>query len=130
MPTPPFPKPLVQSGALTCTEGHRVAICCIKCKPERVVVAVHLHWLHKLKLWIPKCTLLRPGVQALNAELGRGKYKVIELENRSDCSAIQDHLRDLTGARSVPRVFIGGIPPTFMSKLVPRCFSDCIGVPS
>ncbi len=74
------------------------------------MVAVRLCWLHNLELWIAKCTLFVPGVQALNAELGRGKYKVIELENRSDCSAIQDHLRDLTGARSVPRVFIGGMP--------------------
>jgi len=57
------------------------------------------------KSYCPYCTQAK---EALNAELGRGKYKVIELENRSDCSAIQDHLRDLTGARSVPRVFIGG----------------------
>lgn len=47
-------------------------------------------------------------MQALNSELGKGKYKVIELENRSDCAAIQDYLASTTGARSVPRVFIGG----------------------
>ncbi len=27
---------------------------------------------------------------------------------QGDCDAIQDYLRELTGARSVPRVFIGG----------------------
>ena len=47
-------------------------------------------------------------LQALNAELGRGKYKVIELEARADGSAIQQYLAELTGARTVPRVFIGG----------------------
>ena len=47
-------------------------------------------------------------LQALNAELGKGKYKVIELEARQDGSAIQQYLAELTGARTVPRVFIGG----------------------
>ena len=47
-------------------------------------------------------------MQALNAELGRGRYKVIELETRQDGSAIQQYLAELTGARTVPRVFIGG----------------------
>merc|ERR1712066_1164075 len=41
-----------------------------------------------------------------------GKYKIsdenIEIENRPDMDEIQDHMRSLTGARSVPRVFIGG----------------------
>lgn len=32
----------------------------------------------------------------------------MELENRSDCSAIQDALLAITGGRTVPRVFIGG----------------------
>ena len=31
-----------------------------------------------------------------------------QIENRSDCSALQDYLAQLTGARSVPRVFIDG----------------------
>lgn len=35
-------------------------------------------------------------------------YKVIELDEREDGDAIQDYLGKLTGARSVPRVFIGG----------------------
>ena len=34
--------------------------------------------------------------------------EIIELEKRPDCSEIQSYLRDLTGASSVPRVFIGG----------------------
>lgn len=47
-------------------------------------------------------------MQALNAELGAGRYKVIELENRADMAPIQDYLLEITGGRSVPRVFIAG----------------------
>ena len=39
----------------------------------------------------------------LNAE-----YNAIEIENREDCDQIQDVLGDMTGARSVPRVFVNG----------------------
>ena len=35
-------------------------------------------------------------------------YKDYEIENNPQMDAIQDYLRDITGARSVPRVFIGG----------------------
>ena len=35
-------------------------------------------------------------------------YKVVELDERDDGDAIQDYLGSITGARSVPRVFIGG----------------------
>jgi hypothetical protein len=31
-----------------------------------------------------------------------------QLESRADCDSIQDALQELTGARSVPRVFVGG----------------------
>lgn len=36
------------------------------------------------------------------------RYEVLELEKRPDCSEIQTYLRELTGASSVPRVFVGG----------------------
>ena len=35
-------------------------------------------------------------------------YHVVELDQRADGDAIQDVLGAMTGARSVPRVFIGG----------------------
>lgn len=35
-------------------------------------------------------------------------YLAIELESRPDCSDVQDALKELTGARSVPRVFVDG----------------------
>merc|ERR1712179_94641 len=36
------------------------------------------------------------------------KYAVLEIEDREDCQAIQDYMQKITGARSVPRVFING----------------------
>jgi glutaredoxin 3 len=32
----------------------------------------------------------------------------VELEDRPDCQEVQDVLNEMTGARSVPRVFIDG----------------------
>ena len=34
--------------------------------------------------------------------------EIQEIENDKDCNEIQDYMRQLTGGRSVPRVFIGG----------------------
>jgi len=38
----------------------------------------------------------------------KATYKCIELNNRADMDEIQDALEGLTGARSVPRVFVNG----------------------
>lgn len=35
-------------------------------------------------------------------------FLTIELEDRPDCNQIQDVLGEMTGARSVPRVFVDG----------------------
>ena len=58
------------------------------------------------KSYCPHCLRAK---RILDSELGYGKYAVLELENRSDCAAIQDYLRQLTGARTVPRVFLQGV---------------------
>ncbi|XP_071793965.1 uncharacterized protein [Asterias amurensis] len=55
------------------------------------------------KTYCPYCKMAKSALDKCG-----GKYKVIELENRSDADAIQDYLLKLTGGRSVPRVFIGG----------------------
>ena len=34
--------------------------------------------------------------------------EILEIDNDSDCDEIQNYMKALTGARSVPRVFIGG----------------------
>lgn len=57
------------------------------------------------KSYCPHCLRAK---RVLDAELGQNKYAVMELESRSDCSSIQDYLSRLTGARTVPRVFIQG----------------------
>lgn len=36
------------------------------------------------------------------------KFLCLEIEDRPDCQELQDALENLTGARSVPRVFIDG----------------------
>ena len=36
------------------------------------------------------------------------KYKEFDIENHPEMNPIQDYFKELTGARSVPRVFIGG----------------------
>lgn len=57
------------------------------------------------KSYCPFCTKAK---RALDTVLPKGKYTVMELDTRSDCGAIQDYLLDITGGRSVPRVFVAG----------------------
>lgn len=57
------------------------------------------------KSYCPHCVRVK---RILDAKLGPSKYVIMELENRSDCPAIQDYLRQFTGARTVPRVFLKG----------------------
>ncbi|KAG2446535.1 hypothetical protein HYH02_008522 [Chlamydomonas schloesseri] len=56
------------------------------------------------KTYCPYCVKAK---NALNQFIP-GKYTVVELEDRPDMDAMQDALLDITGGRSVPRVFIGG----------------------
>jgi len=51
----------------------------------------------------PFCTKAQNALKSINQD-----FKLIELNGRSDMSQIQDALLDITGARSVPRVFIKG----------------------
>ncbi|EFN57573.1 hypothetical protein CHLNCDRAFT_143229 [Chlorella variabilis] len=57
------------------------------------------------KTYCPYCTKAK---RALQQFLDASKMTVIELDARSDGSAVQDYLAQLTGGRSVPRVFIEG----------------------
>uniref|UniRef100_A0A0R3S1R6 Glutaredoxin domain-containing protein n=1 Tax=Elaeophora elaphi TaxID=1147741 RepID=A0A0R3S1R6_9BILA len=55
------------------------------------------------------CPYCKNAKQALSTFRMQGDlYKIIELDEREDCDKIQDVLLQITGARSVPRVFIGG----------------------
>ena len=38
-----------------------------------------------------------------------GGFAVVELDTRADGGEIQDYMQQLTGARTVPRVFIDGV---------------------
>ncbi|KAM3728974.1 Glutaredoxin-C4, chloroplastic [Dirofilaria immitis] len=55
------------------------------------------------------CPYCKKAKQALSTfRISNDLYKIIELNERDDGDKIQDALLEITGARSVPRVFIGG----------------------
>lgn len=58
------------------------------------------------KSYCPYCTKAKKVLDKY--PIISGQYIVIEIENRDDCSHIQNYLKQLTGASSVPRVFING----------------------
>merc|ERR1719495_1384640 len=61
------------------------------------------------KTYCPYCKMAKKAITDAGVDLKDStKILVIELENMSDCADIQDYLNSLTGARSVPRVFIKG----------------------
>ncbi|GAB0098445.1 Glutaredoxin [Sergentomyia squamirostris] len=51
----------------------------------------------------PYCTMAKEQFKKLNQ-----KFTVIDLETRDDAGEIQDVLGEMTGARTVPRVFVNG----------------------
>ncbi|KAK9845526.1 hypothetical protein WJX81_008659 [Elliptochloris bilobata] len=53
------------------------------------------------------CPYCKKAKQALDT-LIKGQYYIEELDEVPDGDSIQDALLELTGGRSVPRVFIGG----------------------
>jgi len=52
--------------------------------------------------------LLQKAKRALATVLPTEKVTVMELDTRGDGSDVQDYLQQITGGRSVPRVFIDG----------------------
>eukprot|EP00287_Rhodomonas_sp_CCMP768_P012167 CAMPEP_0196728618 /NCGR_PEP_ID=MMETSP1091-20130531/9243_1 /TAXON_ID=302021 /ORGANISM="Rhodomonas sp., Strain CCMP768" /LENGTH=166 /DNA_ID=CAMNT_0042071389 /DNA_START=14 /DNA_END=514 /DNA_ORIENTATION=+ len=55
------------------------------------------------KTYCPFCTKAKTTLDNLGV-----KYEVMELDKRDDGAEIQDAMVEITGGRSVPRVFIGG----------------------
>jgi len=58
------------------------------------------------KVYCPFCVKAKDALK--NYKINPEDYEILEIEDRDDCSEIQDYMKQLTGARSVPRVFIGG----------------------
>jgi len=54
------------------------------------------------------CPYCHKAKRALSSVLPTEKIVVMELDERADGGDIQDYLGELTGGRSVPRVFIDG----------------------
>ncbi|KAJ6645201.1 Glutaredoxin-C4 [Pseudolycoriella hygida] len=55
------------------------------------------------KSYCPYCTMAKEQFKKLSFP-----FFTVELENREDCSQIQAVLGEMTGATSVPRVFVDG----------------------
>ncbi|XP_045203168.2 uncharacterized protein LOC123556482 [Mercenaria mercenaria] len=61
------------------------------------------------KSYCPYCKLGKKVLEAyIGKELKAEDYEVWEIENESNCAEIQAVLGKMTGATSVPRVFING----------------------
>ncbi|CAH1797886.1 unnamed protein product [Owenia fusiformis] len=61
------------------------------------------------KTYCPYCSRCKKVLQAhIGKEITAADFKWIEMDNMSNCSEIQAYLRKITGASSVPRVFING----------------------
>ncbi|XP_003383007.1 PREDICTED: glutaredoxin-1-like [Amphimedon queenslandica] len=56
------------------------------------------------KSYCPYCKMAKASLNETGV-----KYYLMEMEDRPDCDAIQNYLAQLTGGRTVPRVFIGGV---------------------
>nr|QKY15029.1 glutaredoxin, CPYc type (GRX) [Polytomella parva] len=56
------------------------------------------------KSYCPYCVKAKKALQSV----GLKEFHVMELESNPECDNIQDALAELTGARSVPRVFVNG----------------------
>jgi glutaredoxin 3 len=54
----------------------------------------------------PFCVKAKEALK--NYKINPEVYEILEIAGRDDCSEIQDFMKQLTGARSVPRVFIDG----------------------
>ncbi|XP_012230648.1 uncharacterized protein [Linepithema humile] len=55
------------------------------------------------KTYCPYCKMAKEVFDSLNKT-----YTAIELDDREDAQDIQDVLAEITGARTVPRVFLNG----------------------
>ncbi|XP_026859517.1 glutaredoxin-1 [Electrophorus electricus] len=58
-----------------------------------------------LKPSCPYCTLAKDVLSKYNFKPGH--LELVDISAREDMSSIQDYLQEITGARTVPRVFIG-----------------------
>merc|ERR1712158_14275 len=57
------------------------------------------------KTYCPFCTMAKEALK--NYAIPADKIKIMEIENHKDCAEIQNYMSQLTGGRTVPRVFIG-----------------------
>ncbi|XP_031603663.1 glutaredoxin-1 [Oreochromis aureus] len=68
-----------------------------KIKGDKVVVF--------LKPTCPYCTMAQEVLEKYKFKPGH--YECVDISNHSEMDSVQDYFLELTGARTVPRVFIG-----------------------
>jgi len=56
--------------------------------------------------------MMVPCSAAKHHSITRLCFSAVQLDQRPDGDAVQDVLLDITGGRSVPRVFVNGAPAT------------------
>ncbi|XP_065830881.1 uncharacterized protein [Oscarella lobularis] len=56
------------------------------------------------KTYCPYCKKAKDALKGI----GLTDYTLYELDERDDGAAVQDALQEITGGRTVPRVFVGG----------------------
>ena len=62
-----------------------------------------------MKSQCPFCKLAKQVLQKyVGTAIKKSEYEEIVLDNNPDANKIQDYLKEITGSRSVPRVFIHG----------------------
>ncbi|VDI46796.1 glutaredoxin 3 [Mytilus galloprovincialis] len=54
------------------------------------------------------CPYCKKAKATLKKYFGEDEKDIIEIDNNPDCDAIQQYLGKITGAKSVPRIFING----------------------
>uniref|UniRef100_A0A914EJ16 Glutaredoxin domain-containing protein n=1 Tax=Acrobeloides nanus TaxID=290746 RepID=A0A914EJ16_9BILA len=60
------------------------------------------------KSYCPFCHKAKSALESFKEKYQPGSLEWVEIEKHPDVQEIQDYLNELTGGRTVPRVFIGG----------------------
>lgn len=85
------------------------AACCRRFAPRSSSIQLHItplitpHNTRNTQRTSPYCIKAKNALRQFTTN-----FHVVELDQRGDGDAVQDALLELTGARSVPRVFVGG----------------------
>ncbi|CAL5227502.1 g10486 [Coccomyxa viridis] len=108
--TPPAPKPsqyLKEDAQLQSSSQPKEAKKDVEMSVKEIVD--HTIKNNRVVIWSKSyCPYCKKAKQAMFSVAPMDEVEVIELDHHPKGDEIQDYLKDITGGRSVPRVFIGG----------------------